>query len=42
VNAILLKHSAQSVVAADLALVARLLEIVLLDVFPDFLDALGP
>jgi len=40
VNAILLKNSAHSIIAADLAFVIRILEVSLFDVVPDLLDGL--
>jgi hypothetical protein len=41
VDAILLEDGAHGVVAANLALVGRVLQVALLDVFPYFLDGLG-
>jgi hypothetical protein len=40
VHAVLLEHGAHGVVAADLALVGRVLQVALFDVFPDLLDGL--
>ena len=35
------KHRAHGVIAADLPLIARILQVALFDVFPDFLHGLG-
>lgn len=41
-NALLLEHRLHSLIAPDLALVGRVLQIAGFDVFPYFLDDLGP
>jgi hypothetical protein len=41
VHTILLENGSHRVVAPDLAFVGRVLQVALLDVFPDFLDGLG-
>lgn len=41
VHPVLFEDSAHRIIAADLALVARVLEVVCPDIFPDFLHRLG-